>query len=70
MKVYELIQQLTKFPPDMQVAATVIGERIIPLNTYADGSVDIDSFRREPGINVVPTKCGDFKCVRIEVDLV
>ena len=42
--VYELIQSLTKFPPNMPVAGAVIGERIEPLNSYADGSVDIDIF--------------------------
>ena len=70
MKVYELIQQLSRYPADMQVATTVIAERIHPLNSYSDGSVDIDSFRREPGINIIPTRCRDgFDGVRIEVDL-
>ena len=69
MTVYELIQQLSRYPADMQVAATVIAEKICPLNSYSDGSVDIDSFKKEPVINVIDTSCGDSKCVRIEVDL-
>ena len=68
--VYELIQSLTKFPPDMPVAAAVIGEQIEPLNSYSDGSVDIDSFSPVPEIsaNVTNTYKG-MEYVRLEVVL-
>jgi hypothetical protein len=68
--VYELIKMLTEFPPNMPVAAAVIGEQIEPLNSYADGSVDIDIFSHVPEIsaNVTNTYKGT-EYVRLEVVL-
>ena len=68
--VYELIKMLTEFPPNMPVAAAVIGEQIEPLNSYADGSVDIDAFSSIPEIsaNVTNTYKGT-EYVRLEVVL-
>lgn len=68
--VYELIGMLAKFPPDMPVAAAVIGEQIEPLNSYADGSVDIDTFSpvSEISVNVTNTYKG-MEYIRLEVVL-
>lgn len=67
--VYELIQMLAEFPPDMEVAAAVIGERIEPLNDYADGSVDIDQFSANPEIFIGTNTYKGKKYVRLEVTL-
>lgn len=68
--VYELIKMLTEFPPDMPIAAAVIGEKIEPLNSYADGSVDIDSFSPVPEISAyVKNTHNGTEYVRLEVVL-
>ena len=67
--VYELIQMLAAYPPDMEVAAAVIGERVEPLNSYSDGSVDIDSFCVNPEIFVGTNTYKDKEYVRLEVAL-
>lgn len=68
--VYELIGMLAKFPPDMPVAAAVIGEQIEPLNSYSDGSVDIDSFSPVPEITAYVTNTHNgTEYVRLEVVL-
>lgn len=63
---YELIQQLAQCPPDTILGASVIAERITPLNSYADGSVDIDEHTYNPSIYIVKSTDGKF---RIEVAL-
>jgi hypothetical protein len=67
--VYEVIQMLTKFPPDMEVAAAVIGERIEPLNSYSDGSVDIDEWCENPEVCIGTNTYKGKKYVRLEVAL-
>ena len=66
---YELIGILSKYPADMPVAVSVIAERIVPLNAYADGSVDIDELFRTPEITVQEIKYGAKEYVRLEVAL-
>ena len=68
--VYELIKMLTEFPPNMPVAAAVIGEQIEPLNSYSDGSVDIDAFSSIPEISAnVTNTYKETEYVRLEVVL-
>ena len=68
--VYELIQSLSKFPPDMPVAAAVIGERVEPLDSFSDGSVDIDIFSSAPEISIdVTNRYKGKEYVRLEVVL-
>lgn len=67
--VYELIQMLTTFPPNMEVAAAVIAERIEPLNSYADGSVDIDEWCKNPEIFIGTNEYKGKQYVRLEVTL-
>ena len=69
MKVYELIQQLAKLPPDMVLGVAVIGENVCMLNNNDDGTVDIDSFRKEPEINVISSKSESNKEAWLEVIL-
>jgi hypothetical protein len=69
MKVYELIKMLTEFPPDMEVAASVIAERIAPLNHYADDSVDIDEWCENPEIFIGTNTYKGKQYVRLEVAL-
>ena len=65
--VYELIQMLVEFPPDMEVAGAVIAERITPLNSYADGSVDIDEWCKNPEIFIGTNEYKGEKYLRLEV---
>ena len=66
IKNYELIRELSKCPFDADIGAVVIAERVCPLNTYADGTVDIDMHSRNPEITVITDVNGNM---RIEVDL-
>jgi hypothetical protein len=67
--VYELIQMLAEFPADMEVAAAVIAEGISPLNSYADGSVDIDEWCKNPEIFIGTNEHKGKQYVRLEVTL-
>ena len=67
--VYELMQMLAEFPADMEIAASVIAERINPLNSYSDGSVDIDEWCKNPEIFIGTNEYEGKKYVRLEVTL-
>ena len=67
--VYELIQMLAAFPPDMEIGTAIIAERIEPLNSYGDGSVDIDTFCANPEISIGTNTYDGKKYVRLEVAL-
>lgn len=69
MTVYELIQQLAEFPPDMPIMTSVVGEDVETLNGVEH--VEIDKQICGGSINAYQSFYGnrDNKYCKVEVEL-
>lgn len=66
--VYDLIQQLSRYPANMKVFVAVKAQSVLPSAKHYDGTVDIDG-TFQGSINAIPYNTGVMQAIRLEVEI-